>query len=98
MSVFFYGCPQHIYNRNIPFKSKYNYLVMRSVGFRSTSLSNFTEPICLFIFFLRQSSKMNWQCYNEELRLNYPLNPALHIAFVTTRFLFFSNFSKHYHT
>ncbi len=57
---------------------------MWSAGFRSTFLSNCTEPIRLFIFsFLRQSSKTNWCCCNEELRLNYPLNPALHIAFVS---------------
>ncbi len=48
-----------------------------------------TEPIRLFIFsfFIAKSSKTNWRCYNEELRLNYALYPALHIAFVMPCYL-----------
>ena len=37
--------------------------------------------IHIFVF-IAKSSKTNWRCYNEELWLNYPLNPALRIAFV----------------
>lgn len=30
----------------------------------------------------RRHSITNWRCCNEELRLNYPLKPALHLQFV----------------
>jgi len=49
-----------------------------------------------YFLFLRQSSKTNWRCCNEALRLNYPLNPALHIAFVTAMCFIFSCQAHHY--
>ena len=51
-----------------------------------------SQFVYLKLPFYRQSSKTNWRCCNEELRLDYPLQPALHLHFVIWRF---SSFSYH---
>ncbi len=43
-----------------------------------------------FSFFMAKSSKTNWRCCYGKLRLKFPLNPALHIAFVTNWALIFA--------
>jgi len=62
-----------------------NGLAMCSAGFQSTSLSNLhlANSFYSYFSFLRHSPKTNWRCCNWELQMNYLLNSALHIAFVT---------------
>jgi len=38
-----------------------------------------------YFSFFAYSSETNWRCLGEEPRLNYPLYPALHIAFASAR-------------
>ena len=49
-------------------------------------MMNFQVALSQFVYslfyFLSQSSKTNWRCYNEELQLDYPPNPVWHLAFV----------------
>jgi hypothetical protein len=64
----------------------YNGLCKWSAGLKVMNFQARTEPIRLIVFsFLRQSSKTNWRCCNNQPQLDYPLKPALHLHFVRLR-------------
>ncbi len=60
-----------------------NGLCKWSAGLKVMNFQTRSEPIVYSYFHVfRQSSKTNWRYCKGELRLNYPLKPALHLHFV----------------